>query len=875
VIKFACSQCGKHIAVDDKHAGKKGKCPGCGEAVVVPGKSAAIRFACEHCGHRIKVPQHYAGKKGKCPKCKEAVVVPAPKTKQAEEPQTPTIICSMCGQAVSAPEDSTDESMECPACGSLIDASSGEMAAPYDEAAPTADEEDVYEASDETTRESEGVDRRLILILAGVAVIVVVGIIGAIVFLKGSGPEPAPRPVTRRAAHPVTDTEPASQPTDPAPAPGATTTEPAVAAAAAAVQLRFAPTSGTRRFMRVTTENHLSVQARGRTGNRVHRDALTFELETAPPDANGNTPIAVTLAAVQMKRETEGRTLAEYDSTQPPDGTNNYAAKYAPFVSGRCTMTVSAQGRIVDLDLDRLYRAVAEVRLAAQGDATDPRYASREEQLQALKTQCENLPTLGKKPLWDALETLVAVLPEQPLRPGDTWSGQSTVDVSVPIEMAATYTVAAATDKVCTIKMESRRSAEQEPIVQMDQITFYHTLGGTAQATLTVDRSSGWLLSREQKTSLSGQYETHRANQPDRDTTSQVSLEITTTVETIPASSESALPGTQGSERPLPAAAPAVQLRFAPAPGAKRTMRVTTRIDTSVQAAGQQHAITGIESLTLDLETTPANADGAVPVRITLAAVQVKSEMGGVPLAEYDSAKAQDSAAGLGEIYGPFVGKDFTMTVSDRGEIVDFGLDELFGAAAEHRVRAEDIETQERLEFGERAEQAIAHMDQRFGSRADRVLAMKEQLEASLFGKEKIRGLLNECVVALPDESLGQGDHWSRPIRIPQVSEDMEMAAMHTLTTVAGDSCTIQSEGHRSLEEAPIIKEMGQAKLSHKLGGDCHTTVTVDRQTGWLLRREQKTNLSGQMETSGTGQPGQDTTVPVSLEITTTVTTVE
>ncbi len=78
MIKFACSKCGKHIAVDDKHAGKKAKCPGCGEAVVVPGPSTAIKFSCAACGHTIKVPESYAGKKGKCQKCGAVNVVPAP-----------------------------------------------------------------------------------------------------------------------------------------------------------------------------------------------------------------------------------------------------------------------------------------------------------------------------------------------------------------------------------------------------------------------------------------------------------------------------------------------------------------------------------------------------------------------------------------------------------------------------------------------------------------------------------------------------------------------------------------------------------------------------------------------------------------------------
>jgi len=548
VIKFACSKCGKPIRVDDKHAGKKGKCPGCGEVVVVPGTSRAIAFRCAGCGHTIKVPQSYAGKRGKCPKCKEAVVVPAPKKKPVAETQAPTITCSMCGQAIGVPEGAADAFVKCPECGSYLDPSSGEIASRTDNALPTDVEEDLDDESDETTRESAGLDRRLLLILAGVAAVVVVGLIGLIVVLKSRGSSAANRPDAPPTSRRIADTSPAPQPTRPA----------------------------------------------------------------------------------------------------------------AP-----------------------------------------------------------------------------------------------------------------------------------------------------------------------------------------------------------------------STERPAVSAS-TVRLRFAPTPGTRRTLRVTTEITTSAQEGGQQQEVTGVESVTLDLETASASADGTVPIRITLAAIQVKSGMAGTTMGEYDSAKTQDNAAGIGAMYAPFIGKDFTMSVSDHGEIIDPGMDELFRAAAEHRVKAEDTKIREGAEFTERAEQIIARTDQRFESRENRVLAMKKQLEEfPIFGKKKLSGLLSEFVVALPDEPLHTGDHWSRPITISQVHEHLEMATTHILTALEDDSFTIESEGQRSLDEAPIIQEMGQFTMSHKLGGDSQTTLTVDRRTGWLLSKEQSTNLSGQVETRIADKPEQDTSSQVSLEITTTVTTVE
>jgi hypothetical protein len=197
-------------------------------------------------------------------------------------------------------------------------------------------------------------------------------------------------------------------------------------------------------------------------------------------------------------------------------------------------MVVSAQGRVVDFDTDQLYRAVAEVRLAASGNAPDPGSPSREEQLEALRIKCENSPVLGKQKLCSALVKLVAELPEQPLRVGDTWSGPNVTDIGIPVNMPTKCTLAAASDEVCTIEVEGQRGADEEPVVQeMDKLKISYAVSGTSQATLTVDRQTGWLLSKQQTMNLTGRIETRFVGQPELDNSNQVSVEITTTVTTL------------------------------------------------------------------------------------------------------------------------------------------------------------------------------------------------------------------------------------------------------------------------------------------------------------------------------------------------------
>ncbi|MCA9215691.1 MAG: hypothetical protein KDB27_21650 [Planctomycetales bacterium] len=81
-IKVKC-KCGKAFGAPENLAGKRVKCPGCQDPVLIPGAAspaaaAKIKVACS-CGKAIAVPATYAGKKVKCPGCGEPLHVPAGK----------------------------------------------------------------------------------------------------------------------------------------------------------------------------------------------------------------------------------------------------------------------------------------------------------------------------------------------------------------------------------------------------------------------------------------------------------------------------------------------------------------------------------------------------------------------------------------------------------------------------------------------------------------------------------------------------------------------------------------------------------------------------------------------------------------------------
>ena len=79
-----------------------------------------IRFYCANCEQKIKASDDYAGKKGECPKCKNAVVIPQLDNVPSPSLQNDKMVsfgCSMCPAQLQAPESSRGQIIACKECG--------------------------------------------------------------------------------------------------------------------------------------------------------------------------------------------------------------------------------------------------------------------------------------------------------------------------------------------------------------------------------------------------------------------------------------------------------------------------------------------------------------------------------------------------------------------------------------------------------------------------------------------------------------------------------------------------------------------------------------------------------------------------------------
>jgi hypothetical protein len=228
--------------------------------------------------------------------------------------------------------------------------------------------------------------------------------------------------------------------------------------------------------------------------------------------------------------------LARSDSAGKGQRHNWSSGQFVAFLDETFTVNLSAQGRILELDTDAFYAAIAKNRVKHENEAAlsstiDPRaarmlgikvkygraeaeqrirkadakYGSRGRRLQAYRKEAAEFGWYGLPALRRLLGNTMASLPTEPVRPGDRWKAPVTIDLEGPVQMPGTHTLKSVGDQACTIQVEARRTLDDKPASDPGgNETTGAKLEGTYRATLTVDRSTGCLLNRNAAMNLKG-----------------------------------------------------------------------------------------------------------------------------------------------------------------------------------------------------------------------------------------------------------------------------------------------------------------------------------------------------------------------------------
>lgn len=285
-------------------------------------------------------------------------------------------------------------------------------------------------------------------------------------------------------------------------------------------------------------------------------------------------------------------------------------------------------------------------------------------------------------------------------------------------------------------------------------------------------------------------------------------------------------------------AADAIALRQQWLPGKQYHQTVTTKTLSTFNIGGQEMAQK--MDNTIEITTTvKAHEDGARKrINLRYNRMAVKMDMMGQSQS-FDSAKPEEDPAGIGKSATAIVGKEIRMVTTPTGEV-----------------------------------ESVENLDDVIGKPADNPNAA---MMGQMLTKENLKEIISQnSLKTLPSTPISPGATWdfTNQVTLPQVGS-VSLKGTYTykgMTDVGGIPCaeiTFEATMTPDAGDKPAANPMGLKLGSAKMTGTTH----FDNAIG--IARDSSVEQKMEMEIANPSQPGETLRIPMTQNVTTTLTSVE
>jgi WD40 repeat protein/DNA-directed RNA polymerase subunit RPC12/RpoP len=819
MIKFSCKKCGQKLNVEDKHSGKRVKCPKCGSVGVVPDISDKIMFHCKNCGQSISVPQIHAGKKGKCPKCKNQVVVPSVKGGPAEF--------------------------------------------------PSEADQNQYEEESDVSEKGTGVDRHLIFVISGVALVVVLGLIILVTVILPSG--------SKRIEELAVPMRQEVGDTDFRPQPAISDTQPTESI------VQKSPKKDISQTESVSLENVNKIAfASDRDGNYeiyiMNEDGSGLKRLTNNPDEDvfpswspdgrkiafesrrdGNPEIYVMNADGSEQTNLTNSTSWDQFPSWSPDGQN--IAFHSLRDENHEIYTMNSDGS----ELKRLTNNSnhdmgpswspdgRKIAFFAQRDGNPEIYIMNPDGSE--QTRLTNNSAHDMSPAWSPDGKKIAFVSDRDtnfeiyVMNSDGSEQRRLTKNSVNDENPSW-----SSDGKKIVFVSNRDGNREIYVMNAD---------GSEQKRLTnnpaEDRFPCWLPILASRSRSLEELESRRDRQEITD------IEVRS----------------QSVSSEQNAAARKIDLKLRLKPKQKHRLRLYREYNSSFTISGQQHDSGDIHTTELEFEVEQVDANNVTSLRVTYIRINAisKTEQEN---REYDSGKPDTVGDNVfGPIFCALIGRSFVVKVTSEGKIVKLeGLAEMYQQMAEPLVEYEDEAIRQRYagmetkDSEEDVKRQIDRANQKYGSRDKRIEATREGLDKGPYSREEnIRDMLDNVIMSFPGGPVGIGDSWMAPFFMGDMElGDCTYTLRETNQTAVLVDTSLKIEVN-NVVPAPADGSRGSSRKT--LTGSGKGSIDIDLSTGWMLRKNVTLSYSGETKTAPTERNPRGTTTAQSMENITIVEPIE
>jgi len=170
----------------------------------------------------------------------------------------------------------------------------------------------------------------------------------------------------------------------------------------------------------------------------------------------------------------------EYDSQNPPSYIEPAMKGYTVLAGSRLEMRIDSGGRVLGMSgaEELIDKMLAEMDL--------PDSPVKDRIVSSLRMQ------FGEQALSESIAQLTSFYPPVPVKPGDTWSSEMTIETGFPMRIKNEYDLLAVDDGSAVIKVESMISSSADSAgINMGFVNIRNEIAGTQSGTTEVDITSG------------------------------------------------------------------------------------------------------------------------------------------------------------------------------------------------------------------------------------------------------------------------------------------------------------------------------------------------------------------------------------------------
>jgi hypothetical protein len=141
----------------------------------------------------------------------------------------------------------------------------------------------------------------------------------------------------------------------------------------------------------------------------------------------------------------------------------------------------------------------------------------------------------------------------------------------------------------------------------------------------------------------------------------------------------------------------------------------------------------------------------------------------------------------------------------------------------------------------------------------------------NMISEKSLKGMIESITAYLPGKQVSVGDKWESHISLINGGMGMMIGTTYKLKKVTGNQAEISAEStiEPAVNQEPM--EMNGAQITYDIRGLGKSTLTVDTQTGWIVKTSSKNHTQGNMNIKA---QGNDMQMPMETDGTTEVVSV-